>query len=95
MTAVRQSAQTTENPIIRVRGLKNCFGEQVIHDGLDLDVCRGEDQDLRWRALSLIRGAGKAAHEHVAALREIFAREADEDLRRDAGEILAEIESAR
>jgi phospholipid/cholesterol/gamma-HCH transport system ATP-binding protein len=28
--------------IIRVRGLRNCFGEQVIHDGLDLDVRRGE-----------------------------------------------------
>ena len=29
-------------PIISVRGLKNCFGEQTIHDGLDLDVKRGE-----------------------------------------------------
>lgn len=28
--------------IIRVRGLRNCFGEQVIHDDLDLDVKRGE-----------------------------------------------------
>ncbi len=27
---------------IEVRGLKNCFGEQVIHDGLDLDLRRGE-----------------------------------------------------
>ena len=27
---------------IRVRGLKNQFGEQVVHDGLDLDVRRGE-----------------------------------------------------
>jgi phospholipid/cholesterol/gamma-HCH transport system ATP-binding protein len=31
-----------EQPIISVRGLKNCFGDQVIHDGLDLDVRRGE-----------------------------------------------------
>jgi phospholipid/cholesterol/gamma-HCH transport system ATP-binding protein len=30
------------DPIIRVRGLKNSFGEQVVHDGLDLDVRRGE-----------------------------------------------------
>lgn len=30
------------DPVIRVRGLKNCFGEQVVHEGLDLDVCRGE-----------------------------------------------------
>ena len=30
------------NPIIRVRGLKNSFGEQVVHEDLDLDVRRGE-----------------------------------------------------
>jgi phospholipid/cholesterol/gamma-HCH transport system ATP-binding protein len=29
-------------PIIRVRGLDNRFGEQVVHEGLDLDVRRGE-----------------------------------------------------
>ena len=29
-------------PIITVRRLRNAFGEQVIHDGLDLTVCRGE-----------------------------------------------------
>jgi phospholipid/cholesterol/gamma-HCH transport system ATP-binding protein len=29
-------------PIIRVRGLVNRFGEQVVHEGLDLDVRRGE-----------------------------------------------------
>ena len=28
--------------IIEVRGLRNSFGEQVVHDGLDLDVRRGE-----------------------------------------------------
>ncbi len=28
--------------VISVKGLKNCFGDQVIHDGLDLDVRRGE-----------------------------------------------------
>ena len=27
---------------IEVRGLKNAFGEQVIHDGLDIDLRRGE-----------------------------------------------------
>jgi len=31
-----------DEAIIRVRGLKTSFGEQVIHDGLDLDVRRGE-----------------------------------------------------
>jgi phospholipid/cholesterol/gamma-HCH transport system ATP-binding protein len=30
------------DPIIRVRGLRNAFGEQAVHDGLDLDVRRGE-----------------------------------------------------
>ena len=29
-------------PIIRVRGLVNRFGEQVVHDGVDLDVREGE-----------------------------------------------------
>ena len=31
-----------EAPLIRVRGLVNRFGEQVVHDGVDLDVRRGE-----------------------------------------------------
>ena len=31
-----------EQPIIRVCGLKNSFGDQLVHDGLDLDVRRGE-----------------------------------------------------
>lgn len=30
------------DPIVRVRGLRNAFGEQVVHDALDLDVRRGE-----------------------------------------------------
>ncbi len=34
--------ETTQKPIIRVRGLRNSFGDQVIHDNLDLDVRRGE-----------------------------------------------------
>ena len=31
-----------EDIVISVRGLRNSFGDQVIHDGLDLDVRRGE-----------------------------------------------------
>ena len=31
-----------ETPIIEVRGLKNQFGDQVVHEALDLDVRRGE-----------------------------------------------------
>ncbi|MBU3078322.1 ABC transporter ATP-binding protein [Sphingomonas quercus] len=31
-----------EDVIISVRGVRNAFGEQVVHEGLDLDVRRGE-----------------------------------------------------
>ncbi|GAB2625724.1 ABC transporter ATP-binding protein [Novilysobacter erysipheiresistens] len=36
------AAATTTEPVIRVRGLVNRFGDQVVHDGLDLDVLPGE-----------------------------------------------------
>ena len=32
----------SSEPIIRIRGLHNQFGEQVVHENLDLDVRRGE-----------------------------------------------------
>ena len=32
----------SDEPVIRVRGLSNSFGDQVVHEGLDLDVERGE-----------------------------------------------------
>ena len=35
-------ARGGDEPIIRVRGLRNAFGEQVVHENLDLDVYRGE-----------------------------------------------------
>jgi phospholipid/cholesterol/gamma-HCH transport system ATP-binding protein len=31
-----------EKAVICIRGLRNAFGEQVVHEGLDLDVKRGE-----------------------------------------------------
>ena len=31
-----------DDPIISVRGLRNCFGEHVVHDNLDIDVREGE-----------------------------------------------------
>jgi phospholipid/cholesterol/gamma-HCH transport system ATP-binding protein len=41
-----KTAPPENNPdddvVICVRDLKNCFGEQVVHEGLDLDVRRGE-----------------------------------------------------
>jgi phospholipid/cholesterol/gamma-HCH transport system ATP-binding protein len=33
---------TSASPIIRVRGLRNRFGDQIVHNGLDLDVRAGE-----------------------------------------------------
>ncbi len=33
---------TDDEIVIRIRGLSNRFGEQVVHEGLDLDVRRGE-----------------------------------------------------
>ncbi|MBL4863665.1 MAG: ABC transporter ATP-binding protein [Rhodobiaceae bacterium] len=41
----------SEEPIIRVRGLKNQFGSQVVHDNLNLDVYRGE-------VLGIVGGSG-------------------------------------
>ncbi len=35
-------ARDRDDAVIRVRGLRNAFGEQVVHDGLELDVRRGE-----------------------------------------------------
>ena len=40
-----------EEPIIKVRGLKNGFGEQIVHENLDLDVRRGE-------VLGVVGGSG-------------------------------------
>ncbi|MCC7248434.1 MAG: ATP-binding cassette domain-containing protein [Lysobacter sp.] len=33
---------TVTEPIIRIRGLRNQFGAQIVHENLDLDVRRGE-----------------------------------------------------
>jgi len=38
-------------PVIRIRQLVNAFGDAVIHDHLDLDVCRGE-------VLGVVGGSG-------------------------------------
>ncbi len=37
--------------VVSIRGLENRFGEQVVHDGLDLDVLRGE-------VLGIVGGSG-------------------------------------
>ncbi|HAJ87545.1 MAG TPA: ABC transporter ATP-binding protein, partial [Pseudomonas sp.] len=33
---------TSDDALIQVRGLVNRFGSQTVHDGLDLDIRRGE-----------------------------------------------------
>ena len=44
-------AQGTDDIVIRVRGLVTSFGGQTVHDGLDLDVRRGE-------VLGVVGGSG-------------------------------------
>ncbi len=45
------SASSGRETVIEVRGLVNRFGAQVVHDGLDLDVYRGE-------VLGIVGGSG-------------------------------------
>jgi phospholipid/cholesterol/gamma-HCH transport system ATP-binding protein len=45
------AAAPQSEPIIRVRGLVNRFGSETVHDGLDLDVYRGE-------VLGVVGGSG-------------------------------------
>src|SRR3954465_6188659 len=49
--AARSETARTEPAVIRVRGLVTRFGAQTIHDGLDLDVRRGE-------VLGVVGGSG-------------------------------------
>lgn len=39
---MRRSDSLPAEPLIQVRGLSNRFGDNVVHDGLDLDLYRGE-----------------------------------------------------
>lgn len=41
----------SDNTVIRVRGLRTQFGRSIIHDGLDLDVMRGE-------VMAIVGGSG-------------------------------------
>ena len=51
MSAGQASAVKGAENIVEVRGVRNQFGAQVVHDGLDLDVRRGE-------ILSVVGGSG-------------------------------------
>ena len=46
-----EAAPVKSEPVIRIRGLVNAFGDSVIHDHLDLDVYRGE-------VLGVVGGSG-------------------------------------
>ncbi len=39
---VTQQRPEAREAVIQVRGLNNRFGSNVVHEGLDLDICRGE-----------------------------------------------------
>ena len=39
---VSDAEDNDQVPVIRVRGLDNRFGTDIVHQDLDLDVCRGE-----------------------------------------------------
>ncbi|WP_223674601.1 ABC transporter ATP-binding protein [Novilysobacter selenitireducens] len=81
-------AHPSQEPIVRVRGLVNRFGEQVVHDGLDLDVMPGE-------ILGVVGGSGtgksvlmrsilglRVPNEGEIEVRGIDARSDDPELRR-------------
>jgi phospholipid/cholesterol/gamma-HCH transport system ATP-binding protein len=42
LSALAPTLDDSVIPAIRIRGLRTCFGDDVIHDGLDLDVANGE-----------------------------------------------------
>lgn len=42
MSSTAPTLPEGETAVITIRGLRNAFGEQIIHEGLDLDVRRGE-----------------------------------------------------
>lgn len=45
------NAATQQDAVVQVRGLRNQFGTHVVHDGLDLDIRRGE-------VLGVVGGSG-------------------------------------
>jgi phospholipid/cholesterol/gamma-HCH transport system ATP-binding protein len=51
MTMETDNTGTAREVVIEVRGLRNQFGSHVVHDGLDLDVYRGE-------ILGIVGGSG-------------------------------------
>jgi phospholipid/cholesterol/gamma-HCH transport system ATP-binding protein len=73
-------AGPSREAIVRVRGLGNRFGEQIVHQGLDLDVYRGE-------VLGVVGGSGSGKsvllrtivglHRAAAGTVEVFGQELD------------------
>ena len=88
-------------PIIRVRGLVNRFGRETVHEGLDLDVFRGEvlgvdattvvaHRDLHFVA----RAAVAPAHANPPAVRAVLDRIRQQILERSADRPLVVPEGA-
>lgn len=79
------SAPPTAEPIVRVRGLRNQFGAQVVHEDLDLDVRRGE-------ILGVVGGSGSGKSVLMRSIIGLRAPDAGEidvlgvDARSDANE---------
>lgn len=51
MPSAQSPAPKVPDPVISVRGVVNRFGKQVVHDGVDLDIYRGE-------VLGIVGGSG-------------------------------------
>ena len=49
--ASQQVGHGSVRPLFRLQGIRNAFGDQVIHDGLDLDIRKGE-------ILGIVGGSG-------------------------------------
>ncbi len=79
-TGPRPHERPGASPILRFRGVKKAFGPQVIYDGLDLDVYRGE-------TLTIIGGSGVGKSVMLKLLIRL--------LEPDEGEILAFGEDVR
>lgn len=79
------SVNPTDAPIVRVRGLRNQFGAQVVHEDLDLDVRRGE-------ILGVVGGSGSGKSVLMRSIIGLRAPDAGEidvlgvDARSDANE---------
>jgi phospholipid/cholesterol/gamma-HCH transport system ATP-binding protein len=87
----RPSGSKAASPIVRVRGLVSRFGDVTVHDGVDLDVRRGE-------VLGLVGGSGAGKSVLLNSIIGLRAPQAGTvevmgvDVYRDVGEARRELE---